>query len=157
MSLRLVFSNNFPFKLDKKSIFTYKYTVGIGGNIGNMKRRFDKLFNHIKSDSRFIIRQTSPLLINPPFGFLDQDDFLNGIMIVESNMTPYQFLRAMQRYELRYGRKRSFKDAPRTLDIDIIFASKNSFPIFNDDEKLYIPHRHWKERESVTKPLEYIK
>jgi len=78
-------------------------------------------------------------------------------MVISTELTPLQFLKAMQRIELRYGRKRSFKDAPRTLDIDIIFAKKNTFPVFWNDKDLIIPHCNWKERISVTRPLEYIR
>jgi 2-amino-4-hydroxy-6-hydroxymethyldihydropteridine diphosphokinase len=156
VSNNLKFSNHFPYKIKKNKIDIYSYTIGIGGNIGNVKLRFNKLFLNIKSNRRFNIIQTSPLLKNPPFGFLDQDDFLNAIMVINTKLTPLQFLKSMQRLELRYGRKRSFKDAPRTLDIDIIFAKKFNFPLFWDDEVLTIPHKHWKERDSVIKPLEYI-
>jgi len=68
--MKLKFSNHFPYKSNVIKTNTYKYTVGIGGNIGNMKQRFDKLFLNLQSDRRFNILQTSPLLENPPFGFL---------------------------------------------------------------------------------------
>ena len=151
--LVLYFSSNYPFVSGIKSTKTNKVTLGIGGNIGNVKKRFDKLFLSLKCDNRFDIIQTSPLLRNPPFGYLEQDDFLNGLIVVKTNLGAIEVLNAMQRYENRFGRKRSFKDAPRTLDIDMIFY--NDLEI--NSKRLTIPHPYWMERESVTIPLEYLR
>lgn len=156
-SMKLYFSNNFPYRSYSNKKAMYTVTLGIGGNIGNMKRRFDKLFKRLKDDRRFTIVQTSPLLKNPPFGYLEQDDFLNGIIKLETNLAPKKVLEATQSLELRFGRKRSFQDAPRTLDLDIILMTKNGRPVFVDEEDLKIPHPHYKQRESVTIPLEYIR
>jgi 2-amino-4-hydroxy-6-hydroxymethyldihydropteridine diphosphokinase len=62
-------------------------------------------------------------------------------------------LRAFQKYENRFRRKRSFKDAPRTLDIDIIFFNTLSI----DTKTLTIPHKGYKQRESVLIPLKFVK
>lgn len=149
--LSLYFTPNYP-KVFKESNKSNYIVIGIGGNIGDMKRRFDKLFLKLMGDSRFDIIKTSPLLKNPPFGFLDQDDFLNGVILLKTNLSPIASLRAFQKMENRYKRKRSFKDAPRTLDIDIIFY--NDFKI--DTKDLIVPHPHWFKRESVTIPLKYV-
>ena len=151
-SLRLFFYNNFPRKYKKRSKKKYLVTIGIGGNIGNTKKRFNKLLLNLLKDSRFDIKATSPLLINPPFGYLDQNDFLNGIIQLKTNLAPNEFLKAMQIYENRYGRKRSFQDAPRTLDIDIIFFANKKI----NTKNLIIPHKDWANRESVIIPLNYI-
>jgi 2-amino-4-hydroxy-6-hydroxymethyldihydropteridine diphosphokinase len=155
--MSLIFSNHFPYKSIQNAKHKYTYIIGIGGNIGNVKLRFDMLFKNLFNNNKFTILQTSPLLINPPFGYLEQDDFINGIMQINTSLPLLKFLKSMQKLELRYGRKRSFKDAPRTLDIDIIFA-KNKQKILSINHKdLIIPHPSWKQRESVTIPLEYIK
>lgn len=151
-TLTLLFYNNFPRFMKEQSYKKYKVTLGIGGNIGNVKMTFDKLLLCLNNDNRFDILQTSPLLINPAFGFLDQKDFLNGIITLKTNLAPNEFLKNMQRLEIRYGRKRSFQDAPRTLDIDIIFFANKKV----NTKKLIIPHKSWQNRESVTIPLKYI-
>ena len=92
---------------------------------------------------------TSPLLQNPPFGFLQQSDFLNGIIALKTDLCPNAFLKAMQRYENKFGRKRSFQDAPRTLDIDIIFFDNKKI----NTQNLVIPHKNWANKESVIIPL----
>ena len=148
-TLALFYSSNFPKKFNSNSLKKYSVIIGIGGNIGNTKKIFDKLILCLKKDSRFTLLITSPLLKNPPFGFLEQSDFLNGIIRLKTNLCPNSFLKAMQRYENKFGRKRSFQDAPRTLDIDIIFFENKKI----NTKNLIIPHKNWANRESVIIPL----
>lgn len=147
--LTLFYTSNFPTILKYNSSKKYVVTIGIGGNIGNTKQLFDKLFLCLKKDLRFDLLMTSPLLLNPPFGYLKQNFFLNGIIRLKTNLCPNEFLKTMQRYEKKFGRKRSFQDAPRTLDIDIIFFDNKKI----NTEKLTIPHKDWANRESVIIPL----
>ena len=148
-NLTLFYTSNFPKKFNYNSTKKYSVIVGIGGNIGNTKNLFDKLILCLKKDARFTLLMTSPLLRNPPFGFLQQSDFLNGIITLQTNLCPNAFLKAMQRYENKFGRKRSFQDAPRTLDIDIIFFDDKKI----NTKDLIIPHKNWASRESVIIPL----
>ena len=64
-------------------------------------------------------------------------------------MTAKVFLDYLLRLEKRFGRKRSFENAPRTLDLDIIFFDN----LVMNTQKLTLPHPAWYERESVTIPL----
>ena len=148
-NLTLFYTSNYPKKFNSTSNKKYSVTIGIGGNIGNTKKIFDKLILCLKKDSRFILLMTSPLLQNPPFGFLEQSDFLNGIIALKTNLAPNEFLKNMQRLEKRFGRKRSFQDAPRTLDIDIIFFNNKKI----NTKDLIVPHKDWANRESVIIPL----
>ena len=150
--LTLFFNNFYPYKAKSVSSKKNFAVIGIGGNVGNTKRIFLKLFKMLQSDSRFFINSTSPLLENPPFGFLEQKDFLNGVIVLQTDLAPKRLLKEMQRYENRFKRIRSFKDAPRTLDIDIIFYNK----IKLESEKLIIPHPNYSERDSVMIPLEFV-
>ena len=152
-TLTLFYYSNFPKKFNNSSKKKYCVTIGIGGNIGNTKKIFDKLILCLKKDTRFTLLMTSPLLKNPPFGFLEQSDFLNGIIRLKTNLCPNAFLKAMQRYEKKFGRKRSFQDAPRTLDIDIIFFDNKKI----DTKNLIIPHKKWANRETVIIPLKHMK
>ncbi|QOY55441.1 2-amino-4-hydroxy-6-hydroxymethyldihydropteridine diphosphokinase [Candidatus Sulfurimonas marisnigri] len=132
-----------------KSSHRYTSTVGVGGNIGDVKRRFEHLFVYLKKDKRVELLQTSLILKNPPFGFSDQDDFFNSIIVLKTSMQPIVFLDYLMRLEKRFARKRSFANAPRTLDLDIIFFDNR---IINK-LKLQVPHVDWSKRESVLIPL----
>ena len=151
-NLTLYKTCKFPYKsktISKKYNTVY---IGIGGNIGDTKKIFNKLFLTFLNDSRFFILKTSPILKNPPFGFLQQNYFYNAIIVLQTNLSPFETLRVFWHYENRFKRKRSFKDAPRTLDIDIIFFNK----IKLDTKLLIIPHKNYKQRDSVMIPLRYL-
>ncbi len=150
--LTLFYFPNFPKRFNTTSNKKHSVTIGIGGNIGDTKKIFDNFILCLKKDLRFTLLKTSPLLKNPPFGFLEQSDFLNGIISLKTDLCPCSFLKAMQRYEKKFGRKRSFQDAPRTLDIDIIFFDNKKI----NRKNLIIPHKNWASRESVIIPLKYI-
>ncbi|AYJ80607.1 2-amino-4-hydroxy-6-hydroxymethyldihydropteridine diphosphokinase [Aliarcobacter cryaerophilus ATCC 43158] len=152
-NLTLFYTSNFPKIFNITSNKKHIVTIGIGGNIGDTKKIFDKLILCLKKDARFTLLMSSPLLKNPPFGFLQQSDFLNGIITLKTDLCAVEFLQAMQRYEKKFGRKRSFQDAPRTLDIDIIFFDNKKI----NTKSLIIPHKNWANRESVIIPLKYIK
>ncbi|MDA7818040.1 2-amino-4-hydroxy-6-hydroxymethyldihydropteridine diphosphokinase [Sulfurimonas sp.] len=129
--------------------YRYSATVGVGGNVGDVKRRLDRLFVYFKRDTRVELVSTSLILKNPPFGFKNQDDFFNSIIVLKTNMQPNIFLDYLMRVEKRFARKRSFANAPRTLDLDIIFFDNRVI----DLEKLQIPHPEWSKRDSVLIPL----
>ncbi len=152
-SLTLFFEKFYPYKRHKKSFKKHSVTIGIGGNIGNVKRRFKKLFLYFRKDRRVDVLKTSPILKNPPFGFLNQNDFYNAVIVLKTNMNPKEFLKYALHTEKIFHRKRIFKNSPRTLDIDIIFFDK----IKINKKNLIIPHPRYKERDSVMIPLKYIK
>ncbi|MDT8338981.1 MAG: 2-amino-4-hydroxy-6-hydroxymethyldihydropteridine diphosphokinase [Sulfurimonas sp.] len=127
----------------------YIATVGLGGNIGDVKRRLIHLYNYLKKDRQVSLLQTSLILKNPPFGFANQDDFFNAVVMLKTSMQPKFFLGYLMRLEKRFARKRSFANAPRTLDLDIIFFDNRVVKT----QKLQIPHAKWFERESVLIPL----
>jgi len=139
----------FPYKANFKNSHRYQTIVGIGGNIGDVKRRFEHLFVEIKRDKRVELLETALILKNPPFGFKDQDDFFNSIIVLKTNMQPYLFLDYLMRLEKKFGRRRSFANAPRTLDLDIIFFDNRVI----NSKKLTVPHPSWSKRESVIIPL----
>jgi len=139
----------YPYRTSKQSSLRYNATVGIGGNIADVKRRFEHLFFTIKRDKRVSIEATALILKNPPFGYLNQEDFLNSIIVLKTNLNAKEFLKYLLRLEKKFGRRRSFADAPRTLDLDIIFFNNQ---VINTEE-LTIPHHGWAKRESVLIPL----
>jgi len=147
----LIKTQCFPCALPGKS--GYKVLLGIGGNIGDVVRRFEHLFYYLKSASFLRIIETAPILKNPPFGYTDQGDFYNSLILIETFLRPKELLRYMLRIEKVFGRKRLFKDGPRTLDIDIIFYEN----VKMETKNLTLPHPGWRERDSVLIPLSMMK
>ena len=152
-ALCVVKSAVFPMRRRERGNFKNLYLLGLGGNLGDVRRHFERFYRVLQSDARFFVAQNSPILKNRPFGFLDQPDFLNAVMLMQSSLAPFALLKIMQRAELQFGRKRSFKNAPRTLDVDILYASAKVRP----DGRLALPHPGVNERISVILPLGTMK
>lgn len=150
--LTLFFEGHFPVKNSKKSTFKHIATIGMGGNIGDVKKRFEAVYRYFLRDSRFWILQTSPILKNPPFGYKEQNDFLNAVMILQTSLSPQELLKNLLHVEKLQKRTRSFKNAPRSLDLDMIFYDDLTIRSKN----LIVPHPSWYKRQSVTIPLSYI-
>ncbi len=139
----------FPFTSYKPSSLRYTAVIGIGGNMGDTKRRFEKLFYFFQKERLVSLKKTSSILKNPPFGYLNQPFFYNAVILVETNLRPHRLLRYLLHVEKKFGRKRSFLDAPRTLDLDILFYESEKI----ETKDLTIPHPHWFKRTSVLIPL----
>jgi 2-amino-4-hydroxy-6-hydroxymethyldihydropteridine diphosphokinase len=129
-----------------------KVLLGIGGNIGDVIRRFEHLFFYFRRSSLLRVIETAPIVKNPPFGYTEQGDFYNSLLLVETFLGPKALLRYLLRVEKVFGRKRLFKDGPRTLDIDIIFYED----VKMETKTLTLPHPGWKERASVLIPMQYL-
>jgi 2-amino-4-hydroxy-6-hydroxymethyldihydropteridine diphosphokinase len=147
----LIRTEHFPSILSGQS--GHRVLLGIGGNIGDVVRRFEHLFYYFKRSSFLRVIETAPILKNPPFGYTEQGDFYNSLVLIETFLSPKALLRYLLRVEKAFGRKRLFKDGPRTLDIDIIFYEN----VKMETKALTLPHPGWKERASVLIPLSMMK
>ncbi len=150
--LTLYFNKYFPVKKPKKNYFKHIAVIGIGGNIGGVFKRFESVFRYFLKDRRFHILETSPILENPPFGFLRQNNFLNAVLVLQTSIGPTELLKNLLHVEKLQKRKRSFKNAPRSIDLDIIFFDN----LKRKTKNLIIPHPKWRQRESVIIPLCFI-
>ena len=151
--LTLFYSLHYPYTSVHKRKKRYKSLLGIGGNVGDVLRRFEHLFYVLKASPFVNVLETAPILKNPPFGYLDQAFFYNSLILVETDLTPRALLRYILRVEKHFGRKRLFKDGPRTLDIDMIFYEN----IKMESKELTLPHPAWTQRSSVLIPLSHMK
>ena len=150
-NLTLYSSKLFP-SFSKDSFKRYCVTLGVGGNIGDLPRRLEKLSCFFKRSPLCDVVQTGPILKNPPFGYCEQDDFYNTVILIKTNLRPRAFLKYVLEVERKFGRKRSFSNAPRTLDIDMIFYEN----VKMKSTKLTLPHPDWMNRKSVIIPMAYM-
>ncbi len=150
--LTLYRQQGFPRRFAGRARYRYRAVIGVGGNVGDVRRRFGRLLVAIGRRRGVEVLETAPILKNPPFGYLEQGDFYNTVMECSTSMQPRAFLRYLLRTEKRFGRKRLFADGPRTLDLDILFFDGRTV----DREDLKVPHPHWSERQSVLIPLAYL-
>ncbi len=139
----------FPTQSRKRSGFRYRVVLGVGGNEGDVKRRLNRLWVYLRRQSLLRPIRSGVLLKNPPFGYLEQDDFVNTTIEIATSLEPRALLRQLWRIEKHFRRVRSFPNAPRTLDLDMIFFEDR---VMNYPE-LIVPHPHWSGRPSVRIPL----
>ena len=149
MENREIFSTTFfPAKI-KNSTKKYKALIGVGCNVGDCLKRFKKLYLFLSTHPKTDIVQTSVIYKNPPFGYLNQPDFYNTVMVMATDLSPFELLRFLQYVEKKFKRVRTFKNAPRTLDLDIIIYDNLKI----DKKNLKLPHPYFKKRDSVLIPL----
>ena len=120
----------------------------IGSNIGNRETMLAEAKKFIQKEVGKIIRQSS-IYETAAWGNEKQDDFLNQVIIVETKLDSHLTLETILKIENNLGRKRSVKNAPRTIDIDILFFNKT---ILNE-KHLKIPHPEIQNRRFVLVPL----
>ncbi|HTB25423.1 MAG TPA: 2-amino-4-hydroxy-6-hydroxymethyldihydropteridine diphosphokinase [Puia sp.] len=87
-----------------------------------------------------------------PWGKTDQPDFLNQVILVDTKFSPEELLKAILSIEEKDGRKRTVKNAPRTIDIDILFYNN----LILEKPGLTIPHPRIAIRRFVLEPLNEI-
>jgi len=148
----LFFVSFYPFVSKKRKKRRYFVALGAGGNIGNVKLNFKKLFLILKRNRNISILASSPILKNPPVGYKNQPDFLNAVILISASIKPTKMLKFLQKIEKQFHRKRSFKNAPRTLDLDILYY-KN---IRVNMPYLKLPHPEMSKRIFVMLPLKLI-
>ncbi len=149
--MTLFYDRDFPRRFGKSGA-SHRAILGIGGNIGNVRRRFAKLVHYLRQGGRVDPVESSPILKNPPFGYVDQPDFYNAVLTIRTDLDPFTLLRYLLFVEKRFKRVRHFKNGPRTLDIDILFYDD----LHLHTRRLTLPHPRWRERESVLIPLAFL-
>jgi 2-amino-4-hydroxy-6-hydroxymethyldihydropteridine diphosphokinase len=95
------------------------------------------------------LRRVSSAYETEPIGFREQRWFVNLVAEFETELFPKQLLRRIQKIELDLGRRRTVKNGPRTIDIDILLYG--GFVVKMDG--LEIPHPRYRERRFTLAPL----
>ena len=124
--------------------------LSLGSNLGNRVLNLEM----VKSDlpPQVKILDCSPVYQTKPWGYLDQPDFLNQVIVVETSLTPRELLEYIKDIEKKIGREPSFRFGPRIVNIDILFYGDRII----QEEDLVIPHPHIKDRAFVLIPLANI-
>jgi len=121
--------------------------LGLGSNLGdrpgNLKRALEALARKVK------VVRVSSIYETEPVGFLSQPRFLNAVCRVETGLKPLELLRFVKNIETELGRRQSFRDAPREIDIDILLYGS----VVMDTPELTVPHPRMTERAFVLVPL----
>jgi 2-amino-4-hydroxy-6-hydroxymethyldihydropteridine diphosphokinase len=119
-----------------------------GGNEGDRYLNMQQARTNIEHICGQLI-QVSSLYETAPWGKTDQADFLNQVLLLETSLTPQALLKSILLIEEKGGRIRTVRNAPRTIDIDILFYDR----LILDEPGLRIPHPRIADRRFVLEPL----
>ncbi len=124
--------------------------LGLGSNLGNREKNIREAIKLLRKEVR--ITKISSFYKTKPVGYADQPDFINAAAEIKTNLPPLQLLRLTKEIEKKLGRKKTFQNGPRIIDIDIL--------LYNDEiiktKNLVIPHLAMHRRWFVLKPLTEI-
>jgi 2-amino-4-hydroxy-6-hydroxymethyldihydropteridine diphosphokinase len=123
--------------------------IGIGSNLDDPRRQVLDAFDELDRLPHSRVVKRSSLYRSAPVGYAAQPDFINAVAQLETGLAAERLLAELQAIEARRGRSRSFANAPRTLDLDLLMlgATRLSSPV------LTVPHPRMHERAFVLKPL----
>jgi 2-amino-4-hydroxy-6-hydroxymethyldihydropteridine diphosphokinase len=123
--------------------------VGIGSNQQDPRAQVLKALTELDQLPHTRVVKKSSLYRTAPMGHTGQPDFINAVAQLETGLPAERLLAELQELETRHGRKRSFPNAPRTLDLDVLLYGEAAL----DLPTLKIPHPRMHERAFVLKPL----
>ncbi|MDD5422231.1 MAG: 2-amino-4-hydroxy-6-hydroxymethyldihydropteridine diphosphokinase [Candidatus Omnitrophota bacterium] len=123
--------------------------IGIGSNLGDRQDYINRAIEELKSHKDIRVRRVSSIYETEPAGGIQQGMFLNGVLEIDTDLGPKPLLKELNRIEAKLGRKRTIKNGPRTIDLDILYYGQDVI----DEEGLVVPHPRINEREFVLQGL----
>lgn len=123
--------------------------IALGANLGDPAAQLERAFDELARlpETRLLAR--SALYLSKAQGYTAQPDFINAVAEVATRLTPRALLAALLEIETRHGRHRAFKNAPRTLDLDLLLYDG----LVLHEPGLTLPHPRMCERAFVLLPL----
>ena len=132
----------------------YTYYISVGSNIGNRRQFIDDAYHALSIHPEVHSIISSTIIETEPWGYTEQDVFLNAVWCVSSSLEPHDLLDVLQSLECEAQRKRDIHWGPRTLDLDIAYAlSDDGACMYINDARLVIPHPYFWDRLFVLEPL----
>ena len=126
--------------------------VALGSNLDDPAAQIRAALAALAISPGVSLQRASSLYRTAPVGYLDQPDFINAVAEIDSTLSPTALLALLFDLEARFGRVRSFRNAPRVLDLDLLWfdGERRSGPA------LILPHPRMHERAFVLIPLNEI-
>ena len=123
--------------------------VGLGANLDDPRRQVQQAFRELDAIPHTRVVRTSSLYRSEPLGYAEQPSFVNAVAQVETALPAERLLAELHAIETRHGRRRSFANAPRTLDLDLLLYGDARI----DEPQLVVPHPRMHQRAFVLLPL----
>lgn len=123
--------------------------VGLGSNLADPQAQVLRAMRELDDLRQVHVLLRSSLYRSAPVGYIDQPDFINAVVQLQTTLSPRGMLDELLALELRYGRTREFINAPRTLDLDVLLYDDRQ----HHEHGLTIPHPQMHLRAFVLQPL----
>ena len=122
--------------------------VGIGANLGDAQANVLDAVRRLALLDGTMVVETSGLYRTAPIDS-SGPDYINAVACIDTSLDPHELLAALQDIELAHGRERPYRNAPRTLDLDLLLYGDQVI----STESLTVPHPRMHERAFVLAPL----
>lgn len=123
--------------------------VAFGSNLGDRKKYINTALDTLRQTEGIQLDSVSSFYSSTPYGGVEQDDFLNGAVLLHTLFTPLELLSLLQKIEQAAQRKHTVHWGPRTLDLDILFYDNEIIRTAT----LIVPHPDMINRDFVLKPM----
>lgn len=140
-----------PAPIDKQSLpgpAAVTVYIGIGANLGDAQASIVQAFGELDALPQTRVTARSALYRSAPID-ADGDDYVNAVAALETGLRPEQLLNALLSIERHHGRARTYRNAPRPLDLDILLYGQQ---VVHTDA-LTIPHPRLTQRAFALVPL----
>lgn len=126
--------------------------IGVGSNLNTPKEQIKCAINVLSSYPKIKVISKSSLYISKALETRDQPDYINCVISIKTEYSPYELLKTLQEIEKKQGRVRKKKWASRIIDLDILLYGNKKI----SDQELTIPHPEIYKRHFVVYPLAEI-
>jgi len=123
--------------------------IGLGSNQDEPRAQLARAFEEIAALPETRLTARSPLYRTAPVDAPGQPDFVNAVASVDTRLSPPRLLAELQAIEASHGRRRGARNAPRTLDLDLLLYGDESL----GGPELTVPHPRMHQRAFVLRPL----
>lgn len=130
----------------------HRVYLAIGSNLGDRRKYLEEGIAALRAHSDIRVKRVSSIIATQPYGGVEQGEFLNGCLLIETLLKPGELLGVLHETEQVAGRERKIHWGPRTLDLDIIFYDD----LVYEDEELVIPHVDMHNRSFVLEPMKEL-
>lgn len=126
--------------------------IGLGTNMGDRSQNLTDAIEAIKNTPGLQLLKQSDIIETEPWGYTDQDAFLNGVIKIKTMIPPHALMSLLLKIELDLKRERELHWGPRTIDLDILFYDN----LVSDDPHVVLPHPLVHERTFVMESMAEI-
>ncbi len=126
-----------------------KAFLGLGSNVGSREDYLKRAVENLSSSSEINVVKCSSVYETKPYGNLNQSNFLNAVVMVETDLEIVSLFKLIKNIEKDLKRTYTEKWGPREIDIDLLLFNE----VVHKDELLEVPHREIEKRDFVLVPL----